>query len=129
MVYVTDPIGDLLTRIRNAQRARSKECRVPWSHIKEKLCEVLKKEGWLQDISVAKEGHERELILLFSNSHPSLRLKRMSKPGRRLYRGARELKPVLRGYGSSVLTTSEGFMTDKEARNKGIGGEVLCTVS
>ena len=128
MSPVTDPIGDLLTRIRNAQGARSGSCKAPWSRIKEELCQVLKREGWIADIQVIGEGIEREVEVTFVPGK-KLELKRMSKPGRRLYASSKELKPVLRGYGMAVITTSKGLLTDEEARAQKIGGEVLCTIS
>jgi small subunit ribosomal protein S8 len=126
---VNDPIGDLLTRIRNAQHVRNAECRCPWSRHKQEICEVLRKEGMLRDIEVVGEGKDKEIIMRFSDDRPKLSLKRVSKPGRRVYLGKGDLKPVLQGYGVAVVTTSQGVMTDKEAREKKIGGEVLCTVS
>ncbi|MBI3331563.1 30S ribosomal protein S8 [Candidatus Peregrinibacteria bacterium] len=126
--YVTDPIGDLLTRMRNAQKAGRTMCTAPWSGIKQELCELLKKEGWIADIAVTGEKPHQEIEVTFTTERPSLTLKRQSKPGRRIYKGATELMPVLRGFGIAVLTTSQGLMTDKEAKKKKIGGEVLCTI-
>lgn len=129
MVHLTDPIGDLLTRMRNAQHARRTECRAPWSKIKQQLCELLKKEGWIEDVLVEGEAPKQDIVVIFSTAHPHLEVSRKSKPGRRLYAQAAELRPVLNGYGIAVLTTSEGLLTDKEARKKKIGGELLCTIS
>ena len=129
MTYVTDPIGDLLTRIRNAQRVRHDECRAPWSRTKQQLCELLKKEGWIADVKVDGEGYKQEITITFLEDKNNLELKRVSKPGRRVYSRYNELKPILNGFGIAVLTTSQGLMTDKEARSKKIGGEVLCTIS
>ncbi len=129
MVIVSDPIGDLLTRLRNAQRARRAVCRAPWSKIKQQLMELLQREGYVSEVKVVGEEPKLELEVTFSKDHPRLELKRMSKPGRRTYAGVAELKPVLSGYGFAVLTTSQGLLTDKEARAKKLGGEVLCTVS
>lgn len=126
---VTDPIADLLTRIRNAQRARSLLCHAPWSRHKQEICELLVKEGYLADVRSEGEGKHRELVLHFVEGKSLLTLKRMSKPGRRIYRGGRELDSVLRGLGIAIVTTNAGLMTDREARKRGIGGEVLCTVS
>ncbi len=125
MTPVTDPIGDLLTRMRNAQHARRTQCRAPHSRIKEELCQLLKREGWIADAQVV----DGELEVTFHQEKPRLTLQRVSKPGRRVYSGGRELRPVLRGFGQAILTTSQGLLTDREAREKGIGGEVLCTVS
>jgi small subunit ribosomal protein S8 len=128
MTYVNDPIGDLLTRIRNAQGARRNSCRAPWSRMKQELCELLKKEGLVEDVRVIGESPKQELEVSFVPGK-TLELKRVSKPGRRVYSGAAELKPVLRGYGVAILTTSQGLMTDKQARAKKVGGELLCTIS
>ncbi|MBI1934311.1 30S ribosomal protein S8 [Candidatus Peregrinibacteria bacterium] len=128
MTYVTDPIGDLLTRMRNAQAARRLGCHAQWSLLKQKLCELLVREGWLRDVRVSGEDPKRELEVTFVPGK-ILVLKRVSRPGRRWYVPAADLRPVLRGCGVAVLTTSQGVMTDKEARKKKVGGEVLCTVS
>ena len=129
MSPVTDPIADLLTRVRNAQHARNTGCRCPWSRHKEEMCTLLHREGYFSEVRVEGEGKEKEIILRFSEERPPLILRRVSKPGRRVYMGKKELKPVLRGMGLAIVTTSQGLLTDKEAREKGIGGEVLCTIS
>ncbi len=128
MTYVNDPIGDLLTRIRNAQAAKRKYTTAPWSRIKQELCELLIREGMIQTVEVKGDAPKLNLIVTFVPGK-TLMLSRVSKPGRRLYSGATELKPVLRGYGISILTTSEGLLTDKEARKRNVGGEVLCTIA
>ena len=125
----TDPIADLLTRMRNAQHARHETCACPWSRHKEEICAVLKAAGYLADVRVEGEGILREIVVAFVPGKPALMLKRTSKPGRRVYMGKGELRPVLHGLGVAVLTTSQGLMTDREARKRGIGGEVLCTIS
>ena len=129
MTYVTDPIGDLLTRMRNAQHARKTECRLPWSRLREQILQLLKNEGWIS--SIEKEGTHpfSELIVTFNADKKPLELKRVSKPGRRVYSKSTDLKPILRGYGMAIVTTSQGLMTDKQARHHGIGGEILCTIS
>lgn len=129
MTYVTDPIGDLLTRMRNAQKAGKTTCRAPLSKMRRQLLELLKQEGWIADVQLIGDAPKQELEITFSPEKPSLTLKRVSKPGRRDYVGVKDLRPVLRGFGISVLTTSQGLMTDNQAREKKIGGEVLCTVS
>jgi len=126
---MSDPIGDLLTRIRNAQRVRHEECRAPWSRIKEELATLLKKEGWIAECSTEGEGISRELVIRFAADKAALELKRVSKPGRRVYAGYQDLQPILSGYGMAVITTSTGLITDRDARKKRIGGEVLCTIS
>ena len=126
---MSDPIGDLLTRMRNAQRVRHGECRAPWSRIKEELAVLLKKEGWIAEYAVEGEGIAREIVIRFAEGKAALELKRVSKPGRRVYAGYQDLQPVLHGYGMAVLTTSEGLITDRDARKKRIGGEILCTIA
>ena len=128
MTYVNDPIGDLLTRIRNAQAARRNSCRAPHSRIKLELCELLKKEGWIQEVTVLGDAPKQEIEVTFA-PEKTLLLERVSKPGRRVYGKAAELRPVLRGYGHAILTTSAGLMTDVEARKRKIGGEILCTIA
>ena len=128
MTYMNDPIGDLLTRIRNAQAARRLNCSTPWSRIKQELAELLKREGYLGEIEILGEEPKLSLKVTFIPGK-ILTLSRTSKPGRRVYSKSSELKPVLRGLGIAILTTSSGLMTDVEARKKKIGGEVLCTIS
>lgn len=128
MSYVNDPIGDLLTRMRNAQDARKATCSAPHSKMKLQLCELLKKEGWIADVKVTGEAPKQDIEVTF-DPEKKLLLSRVSKPGRRVYAKSEELKPILRGYGIAVLTTSEGIMTDADARKKKIGGEVLCTIA
>jgi len=127
--YVTDPIGDLLARIRNAQRARRHACRAPWSRLKQELCELLRQGGWIAGVATEGEDPRKELVVTFADDHRALELVRVSKPGRRVYQGYRDTKPVLRGYGATILTTNQGLMTDTQARKKRLGGEVLCTIS
>ena len=129
MVVVNDPIGDLVTRMRNAQHARRPTCRAPWSKIKQQLLELLKNEGWIADVTVVGEEPKQDLEVTFHQDKPALTLKRVSKPGRRAYTSSADLKKVLQGFGIAVLTTSKGLLTDKEARKQKVGGEVLCTIS
>ena len=129
MTYVTDPIGDLLTRFRNAQSVGRSVCTAPFSRMKKELCDVLQKEGWIQTVEVVGDAPKQQIRVTFDAGKGALTLARVSKPGRRVYSGNKELKPVLHGYGIAVLSTSQGLMTDKEAREKKIGGEVLCTIS
>lgn len=129
MPILTDPIGDMITRMRNAQKARRTSCRAPWSKIKVALAELLKAEGWIADVKVVGEAPKQEVEIVFATDKPALTLKRVSKPGQRTYSGGKALKPVLRGYGMAILTTSEGLLTDKQARQRNVGGEVLCTIS
>lgn len=128
MAYVTDPIGDLLTRMRNAQAARRSGCQASLSLLAQRLCELLVREGWLQETQIVGEEPKRELKVTFVPGK-TLTMKRVSRPGRRWYVSAADLRPVLQGFGIAVLTTNQGVMTDKEARKKNVGGEVLCTIS
>lgn len=128
MPLLSDPIGDLLTRMRNAQHARKTTCMAPWSKIKLQLCELLKKEGWISNVEVLGEAPMQQIEVTFI-PEKLLTVTRVSKPGRRVYAGKDELRPVLQGFGMAVLTTSQGLMTDRDARAKNIGGEILCTIS
>lgn len=129
MTYVTDPIGDLLARMRNAQHVRHDECLVPWSRLKQQLLELMQAEGWIENVEVIGEDPRKQIVIRFAEDKPRLELKRVSKPGRRVYSGKSDLKPVLHGYGIAILTTSQGLMTDAQAREKNVGGEILCTVA
>jgi small subunit ribosomal protein S8 len=128
MPLLNDPIGDLLTRMRNAQHARRNFCEAPLSNIKKDLCDLLVREGYLEKVEVTGEAPKQNLMVTFIPGK-TLTLKRVSTPGRRAYHSADELQPVMHGYGMSVITTSSGLLTDKEARAKHVGGEVLCTIS
>lgn len=128
MTFVTDPIGDLVTRMRNAQHARRLSCAAPWSRIKQQLCEILKREGYLEAVDVTGDAPKQELVVTFVPGK-KFDVYRASKPGRRMYEKVARLQPVQRGFGMSVITTSKGLLTDKEAREQKVGGEILCTVS
>lgn len=129
MSPVTDPIGDFLARIRNSQRARRASCSAPYSKVLHALADLLQREGYLGSVEVTGEAPRRIVEITFSPARGNLDLTRVSTPGRRTYAGKRDLTPVLRGLGIAIVSTSQGLMTDREARAKGIGGEVLCTVS
>lgn len=129
MSLINDPIGDLLTRIRNAQAADSPSCRAPHSRIKRSLLDLLVREGWLKAVQVEGTAPKQELVIFFHTDRPVLTLKRESKPGRRMYRPVDKLKRVLHGFGMAIITTNQGLITDREARLKKIGGELLCTIS
>lgn len=129
MTYVTDPIGDLLTRMRNAQHARKPECRAPWSRMREQVLNLMLKEGWIHSVRMEGQKPFAELIVTFAEEKQPLELKRVSKPGRRVYASYSDIKPVLNGYGMAIITTSKGLLTDSQAREQRTGGEVLCTVS
>jgi small subunit ribosomal protein S8 len=129
---MTDPISDMLTRIRNGQKARKVSVSMPASNAKEAVAKVLKDEGYVTDYSVAGEGASKELSveLKYFEGVPVIEhIQRASRPGLRIYRGKEGLPRVLGGLGVAIVSTSAGVMSDREAREKGIGGEVICIVS
>lgn len=129
---MTDPISDMLTRIRNAQKARKVSVTMPASQAKSAVAKVLKDEGYIADYSTTSEGNKGELTveLKYFEGKPVIeRIQRVSKPGLRIYRGKEGLPRVLGGLGVAIVSTSAGVMSDRQAREKGIGGEVLCVIS
>ncbi|HEU4591172.1 MAG TPA: 30S ribosomal protein S8 [Steroidobacteraceae bacterium] len=129
---MTDPIADLLTRIRNAQLARKTEVSVASSKLKTALVKVLKDEGYVADFRTASEGAKQTLTieLKYFDGRPVIdRLERVSRPGLRIYRGKAELPKIQGGLGTAIVSTPKGVMTDKQARAIGQGGEVLCIVA
>ncbi len=129
---MTDPIADMLTRIRNAQKARKVSVSMPGSTAKEAVARVLKDEGYILDYATAEDGVKKTLTveLKYFDGVPVIeRIERSSRPGLRVYRGKEDLPKVLGGLGVAIVSTSAGVMSDREAREKGIGGEVLCIVS
>ncbi|PIZ94118.1 MAG: 30S ribosomal protein S8 [Candidatus Magasanikbacteria bacterium CG_4_9_14_0_2_um_filter_41_10] len=127
---MTDPIADMLTRIRNAASARKRTTEVPLSKVKRALADILKKEGYLQDVSEV-DGNPRMLILTLAYQGKQSKIQsitRESKPGHRVYRKSDEIPRVLNDYGIAIVSTSKGIMTNKQARKDGIGGEVLCSI-
>ena len=124
---LSDPIADMLTRIRNGYLARKKKVAVPLSGFKEKLAKILVREGCLKEA----KREERELILRlkYQDGEPVIReIKRISKPGQRIYKRAKDLKSIQSGFGVAIIASSQGLVTDKEARKKRLGGEVICEV-
>lgn len=129
---MTDPIADLLTRIRNGQMARKPEVSMSSSRVKEAITRVLKEEGYIADYAVTADGNKATLTvaLKYHEGKPVIeRLERVSRPGLRQYRGKGELPKVLGGLGIAIVSTPSGVMTDREARRVGQGGEVLCVVA
>lgn len=129
---MTDPISDMLTRIRNGQKARKVSVSMPASKAKEAVASVLKDEGYITGFSVDGEGATKELSveLKYFEGVPVIeRIQRASRPGLRIYRGKESLPKVLGGLGVAIVSTSAGVMSDRQAREKGIGGEVICIVS
>ena len=127
---MTDPIADLLTRIRNAQLARQASVTMPSSKVKVAICRALKDEGYLESVKVSG-GKKLELTLglKYHNGRPVIeRFKRVSTPGLRIYKRRHELPTVQGGLGVSLISTTKGVMTDRAARKEGLGGEVICTV-
>jgi small subunit ribosomal protein S8 len=130
---VNDTIGDMLTRIRNANLARHQTTEVPSTKMTRNVATVLKAEGYIEDFTEAGEGVQRRLVVTLKyrgrNRQPIINtLKRVSKPGLRVYSNRQELPRVLGGIGIAIISTSSGIMTDREARRTGVGGEVLCYV-
>jgi small subunit ribosomal protein S8 len=129
---MTDPIADLLTRIRNAHRAKHDRLDVPASNLKLEVCRILKEEGYIKNVELV-DGEPRSVIRVFlaynKEGKPGIeRMQRVSTPGRRVYRGADDIKPVLNGLGVGIVSTSQGLMTDRQARQRRVGGEVLCEI-
>jgi small subunit ribosomal protein S8 len=127
---MTDPIADMLTRIRNAQLAKKHQVLLPWSKIKQKIAEVLVAEGYLAATEKVEENFGQiKLTLNKSDRGPAIRsITRISKPARRVYVGKGEIPRVLGGQGLAIISTSQGILTDKEARQRGLGGEVICEI-
>ena len=129
---MTDPIADMLTRIRNGQKARKVSVAMPASNAKEAVAKVLQEEGYITGYSSSGEGSAKELqieLKYFEGVPVIERIERASRPGLRVYRGKEDLPKVLGGLGVAIVSTSAGVMSDRQAREKGIGGEVLCIVS
>ncbi len=129
---MTDPIADMLIRIKNALMARHKTVIIPASKIKLEIARILKEEGYIEDYKFIDEKPQGkiEIVLKYDeNKRPVIAgVRRVSKPGRRIYRGYRDLPKVLDGLGIAIISTSQGIMTDHEARRRKVGGEVLCEI-
>jgi small subunit ribosomal protein S8 len=128
----TDPIADFLTRIRNAHQAKHDRLDAPSSKVRLELCRILKEQGFIGDYEVI-DGEPvadvRVTLAYHDDGEPAIQhMRRVSRGGRRVYRGAKELKPVLAGIGVEIISTSQGLLTDQQARERGIGGEVLCEI-
>ncbi len=128
---VTDPISDMLTRIRNAAMARLQRTEVPLSKMKQAVAKILKEEGYISDFKVLTDHPGKlDVELKYSTDQRAaiVGIKRISRPGRRQYVGYRDIPKVNNGLGIAILSTSHGIMTDKDARKKQLGGEILCEV-
>ena len=129
---MTDPIADMLTRIRNANLARHEALEVPSSKIKQEIADILKREGYIKNYEVI-EDHKQGILRIFlkygfNDERVITGLKRISKPGLRVYAKAHEVPRVLNGLGTAIVSTSKGVLSDKEARSQAIGGEVLAYI-
>jgi small subunit ribosomal protein S8 len=131
-MVVTDTIADMLTRIRNANQMRYQEVSVPASNLKVSLAKILKEEGFIEDYKVVDDNVQGTILVTLKYGQNKERvitgLKRISKPGLRVYAKAGEVPKVLNGLGIAIISTSHGVMTDKEARKENLGGEVLCYI-
>ena len=131
-MVVTDPVADMLTRIRNANANRYKEVSMPVSKVKTEIAKILKNEGFIENYRVSKDKVQGTLTLTLKYVNKKERvitgLKRISKPGLRVYAKADEVPRVLNGFGIAIISTSRGIMTDKEARKESLGGEVMAYV-
>lgn len=129
---INDPLGDLLTRIRNAQMRRRPRVSSPASRLRARVLDVLVEEGYIRgytEVEHRKGVSELDIELKYANGQPAIRdIKRISKPGRRVYSAVRELPTVANGLGVSILSTPKGVMSDSRAREENVGGEVLCSV-
>ena len=131
MAVVTDTIADMLTRIRNANQMRYEEVRVPSSKIKKEIAKILKDEGYIVDYKVIDENTQGTIVLTLKYKDKERvisGLKRISKPGLRVYCTSEDIPQVLNGLGIAIISTSKGIMTDKQARKENIGGEVLAYI-
>ncbi|MEY3953722.1 MAG: hypothetical protein RLZZ397_602 [Pseudomonadota bacterium] len=129
---MSDPIADMLTRIRNAQMVEKTSVKLPSSKVKVAIAQVLKDEGYIDDFRVSNvDGKsELEISLKYYAGRPVIeRIERVSRPGLRIYRGAKAIPQVMNGLGVAIVTTPKGVMTDRKARATGVGGEVLCYVA
>ncbi len=125
----TDPIADLLTRIRNAVNAKQTKTVAPHSKMKVAILDVMKKRNFISDYKIVQnEKSFNELEIAFNSGLKSINLKRISRPGQRIYVKKSDIKPVLNGYGVSIFSTPKGVMTGDEASKEGIGGEYLCQI-
>ena len=129
---MSDPVSDMLTRIRNAQLSEKQSVAMPASKLKSSIAAVLKDEGYIDDFAVRENSGkpQLEISLKYYAGRPVIeKIERVSRPGLRIYRGKTEIPPVMNGLGVAIVSTSRGVMTDRKARGLGVGGEVLCIVA
>ena len=129
---LADPIGDMITRIRNAQLRELYHVKIPNSKFRAKILEVLKQEGYIADYKLSPDSRNKNTLLVdlkYSNGLPVIKeIKRVSKPGRRIYAKADSISRIQNGLGLAIVSTSIGIMSDNDARNKNVGGEIICRV-
>jgi small subunit ribosomal protein S8 len=129
---MTDPVADMFTRIRNGSKEKFEKVDVPSSKLKREIVKILKDEGFIKNFKVVTEDHEDEMIRIFlkydATKKGIINIKRVSRPGRRVYVGIDRIPSVMSGLGISILSTPKGILTDKAARKTNVGGEVLCYV-
>jgi small subunit ribosomal protein S8 len=127
-----DPVSDLLTRIRNAHLAKHDRVDVPTSKLKAEICRILQEQGFIRNFKLVEQKPQSVLRIFLEydeNGSPAItHLRRISKPGRRVYRGAEDIRPILNGRGLGVVSTNLGVLSDSQARDKRVGGEILCEV-
>jgi small subunit ribosomal protein S8 len=127
---MTDPIADMLTHIRNAQLAGQREVVMPYSKMKYALAQVLEREGWITGLAALEQNAKLKILLKYDQQDPVITtIKRISKPGRRVYVGRHELPNVMNNLGTAVISTPKGLMTSQEARKAKLGGEVICEIA
>ena len=131
-MQITDPIADLLTRIRNANAAKHETVSIPASNMKKAICQILLDEGYIKEMKVEDDGLQGNIVVTLKYGENKTRiiqgLKRISKPGLRIYAGVEDMPRVRKGLGTAIVSTSKGVMTDKQARKLGVGGEVLAYI-
>ncbi|MBQ8893129.1 MAG: 30S ribosomal protein S8 [Clostridia bacterium] len=131
-MQITDPIADLLTRIRNANAAKHETVSIPASNMKKAICQILVDEGYIKEMKVEDDGLQGNIVLTLKYGENKTRiiqgLKRISKPGLRIYAGVEDMPRVRKGLGTAIVSTSKGIVTDKQARKLGVGGEVLAYI-
>lgn len=129
---LSDPISDLLTRMRNCIMIKNNVVRAPFSRLKTQILEVLKREGFIKNFEVVVENNKKDILVYLkyaaNGSSVISSLERVSKPGCRIYNKAEEVKPILNGLGISVVTTSKGVLSDRECRAQNVGGEIICEI-
>ncbi len=129
---MTDPLADMFTRIRNGSRANFEKVDIPSSKLKREVVKILKEEGFIKNFKMVTEDHKNEVIRIFLkydvNREGVIHIRRISRPGRRVYVGSNQIPKVMSGLGISVLSTPKGILADKAAREANVGGEVLCYV-